>query len=208
MPIASVDPGRRPRVVLVEDHPQVREKLADLLHDAGFEVVATVGDVASGYEAVCSTRPEIAVIDNRLPDGRGVDLCEWLGRMVPDTALIIHSAAITQPEADRALSSGVRAVVHKSLRSRELLIAAYHAADTPAALCLCPTNPVPTSTAASALGLQAHTLREWANRGGVHCATADEDGHRLWDLHDLRAQVVAYLEHGGSLQDIADESPP
>jgi DNA-binding transcriptional MerR regulator len=65
---------------------------------------------------------------------------------------------------------------------------------------------VPTSTAASALGLQAHTLREWANSGGVHCAATDEDGHRLWDLDDLRAQVVAYLEeHGGSLQDIADK---
>jgi DNA-binding transcriptional MerR regulator len=68
---------------------------------------------------------------------------------------------------------------------------------------------VPTDTAASALGLQAHTLREWANTGGVHCAATDEDGHRFWDLDDLRAQVVAYLEeHGGSLQDIADESQP
>ena len=66
---------------------------------------------------------------------------------------------------------------------------------------------VPTSTAAGALGLQAHTLREWADSGGVRCAVIDEDGHRLWDLDDLRAQVVAYLEHGGSLQDIADESP-
>jgi DNA-binding transcriptional MerR regulator len=68
---------------------------------------------------------------------------------------------------------------------------------------------VPTSTAASAFGLQAHTLHEWANKGGVRCAATDEDGHRLWDLNDLRAQVVAYLkEHGGSLQDIADESQP
>jgi DNA-binding transcriptional MerR regulator len=67
---------------------------------------------------------------------------------------------------------------------------------------------VPADIPASALGLQAHTLREWANRG-VHCAATDEDGHRLWDLNDLRAQVVAYLEeHGGSLQDIADESQP
>ena len=138
MPIASVDPGRRPCVVLVEDHPQVREKLADLLRHAGFDVVATAGDVASGFDAVRSTRPEIAVIDNRLPDGRGVDLCEWLGRMVPDTELIIHCGAITPVEADRALASGVRAVVHKSPRSRELLDAMNRAANSPAASCAYP----------------------------------------------------------------------
>lgn len=68
---------------------------------------------------------------------------------------------------------------------------------------------VSTSTAARALGLQAHTLSEWADSGGVRCAATDEDGHRLWDLDDLRAQVVTYLEeHGRSLQDIEDESQP
>jgi len=68
---------------------------------------------------------------------------------------------------------------------------------------------VPTDTAARALGFQAHTLSEWADSGGVRCTATDEDGHRLWDLDDLRAQVVAYLkEHGGSLQDIDDESQP
>lgn len=114
MNLATVDPGRRPRVVLVEDHPQVREKLADLVHDAGFDLVATSGDVAPGYEAVCSTRPEIAVIDNRLPDGRGVALCEWLGRMVSDTALILHCAAITLPRPSaRALQGCARSCARR-----------------------------------------------------------------------------------------------
>lgn len=66
---------------------------------------------------------------------------------------------------------------------------------------------VSTNTTAAALGLQAHTLREWADTGSIHCTTTDEYGHRLWDLDDLRAQVVTYLEkHGRSLQDIEDES--
>lgn len=56
------------------------------------------------------------------------------------------------------------------------------------------------------MGLQARTLCGWANSGGVLGAATDEDGHRFWDLNDLRAQVVTYLEkHGVSLQDIEDE---
>lgn len=121
MAVEPVGTVRPPRVVLVEDHPTVREHLVELLRAAGLDVVEAAVDVASGYEAVRTLRPEIAVVDNRLPDGRGVMLCEILAREVPETALIVHSGALTPEETRRALAAGVRAVVPKSLRSSGLL---------------------------------------------------------------------------------------
>ena len=121
----------RTRVVLVEDHPAVREQLTAVLRTAGLDVIAAVGDLLGGLEAVRRMRPDVVVVDNRLPDGRGVELCEMLAREVPESALIVHSGAVTGPEIRHALAIGVRAVVPKSLRGRELLDAVLHAVDPP-----------------------------------------------------------------------------
>ncbi|WP_018332251.1 response regulator [Actinomycetospora chiangmaiensis] len=121
MPVETTATGRPVRVVIVGDHPAVREHLLDLVGAAGLDVVATAVGVASGYDAVRRTRPEIAVIDNRLPDGRGVELCEVLAREIPETALIVHCGVVTAEETERARAAGVRAVVPKSLRGSELL---------------------------------------------------------------------------------------
>lgn len=129
MPMESIV-GPSATVVLIEDHPTVREHLVELLRAAGLDVVEAAFDVASGYEAVVRLRPDIAVVDNRLPDGRGVVLCEILAREVPETALIVHSGAVTAEETEQAMAAGVHAVVPKSLRSSRLLEAL--AAATPA----------------------------------------------------------------------------
>ncbi|HEY2194820.1 MAG TPA: response regulator transcription factor [Actinomycetospora sp.] len=119
---------RPARVVLVEDHPAVREQLTALLRAAGLDVVAVAGDLRGGHDAVRTARPEVAVVDNRLPDGRGIDLCALLAREAPEVALIVHSGAVTDAETERALALGVAAVVPKSLRGSELLAAVRHAA--------------------------------------------------------------------------------
>ena len=67
---------------------------------------------------------------------------------------------------------------------------------------------VPTDTAASALGLQTHELTEWAELGVVRATTSDDDGQELWDLDDLRSQVVTHIEeHGGSWPGSVDAGP-
>ncbi|MCD2195830.1 response regulator [Actinomycetospora endophytica] len=113
--------GRLTRVVLVEDHPAVREHLVAVLDAAGLDVIATAGDLGGGHETVLRLRPDVVVVDNRLPDGGGFELCEVLLREVPEVALVVHSGAVTGAETERALALGVHAVVPKSLRGHDLV---------------------------------------------------------------------------------------
>lgn len=109
------------RVVLVEDHQLVREHLVATLTDAGIEVVAACSGAGEGRTAVARWRPDVVVVDNRLPDGRGIELCGALRAEDPVLPLIVYSGAITAAEHAEAAAVGVTAMVPKSLRGTELL---------------------------------------------------------------------------------------
>ncbi|HEY2195839.1 MAG TPA: response regulator [Actinomycetospora sp.] len=129
MTAAETSPGQggstagrpRPRVVLVEDHVRVREHLVTMLESAGFDVVAAVDSRAAGYRAVLDHHPDLAVVDNRLPDGRGVELAAVLRERAADVGVVIHSGAITAEETATALRHGVLEVVTKDVRARTLV---------------------------------------------------------------------------------------
>lgn len=110
-------------VCLVEDHEALRHALATLIARRGDRVVASVGTVAAGLDAVLMLRPTVAVVDNQLPDGRGVDLCRTLAGVAPDVALVLHSGTVSPELEDEARAIGVTAVVTKSVRGAELLAA-------------------------------------------------------------------------------------
>jgi two-component system response regulator DevR len=107
-------------VVLVEDHEMLRDQLATLIGDAGMRVLAAVGTMKEGHRAIIALRPRVAVLDNHLPDGYGVDLCRTLTTESPDVNVIICSADVTPTEELEARSVGA-AVVPKSIRGAELL---------------------------------------------------------------------------------------
>jgi two-component system response regulator DevR len=109
------------RVVLVEDHSRLRQQLSGLLKDAGMRVLAEVGTVREGREAVARHQPDVVVIDSRLPDGGGLALCRLLLLDVPRVALLLHAATPTMAEEHEALHCGVAAVVAKSIRGHALL---------------------------------------------------------------------------------------
>jgi DNA-binding NarL/FixJ family response regulator len=109
--------------VLVEDHPVLRRRFAGQLVDAGMDVVAAVGTSAAGWAAVRSLDPAVAVIDSRLPDGRGVDLCRTVRRDLPHVALLLHARLISSVEQQEALDAGVAAVVPKGIRGHDLVSA-------------------------------------------------------------------------------------
>lgn len=79
--------GRRAlvKVFLVDDHEVVRRGLIDLL-GAGHEldVVGEAGSVAEAMVRIPATSPDVAVLDVRLPDGNGIELCGDLLSRMPD----------------------------------------------------------------------------------------------------------------------------
>ena len=72
-------------VFLVDDHEVVRRGLIDLLEaDPELEVIGEAGSVAQALAKVPALRPDVAVLDVRLPDGNGIELCRDLLSKLPD----------------------------------------------------------------------------------------------------------------------------
>ena len=73
------------RLLLVDDHEVVRRGLIDLLSaDEDLEVVGEAGSVAEAMARIPALQPDVAVLDVRLPDGNGIELCRDLLSRLPD----------------------------------------------------------------------------------------------------------------------------
>ena len=95
------------RVVIAEDLALLRDGLARLLRDSGFEVVAAVADGEALLEAVEEHRPDVCVIDVRLPPGyhdEGVRAALEARRRVPGLPVVILSQYVEQLYAAELLS--------------------------------------------------------------------------------------------------------
>lgn len=105
------------RLVLIEDHPIVRDGLATVFEDqADFAVVGEAGDAAKGLALTQALRPDLVVLDLELPDGSGLELLPRLG--VP--ALILTAYAQAEQFA-RAMERGARGYLLKGVPSAEIV---------------------------------------------------------------------------------------
>ncbi|WP_106614146.1 response regulator transcription factor [Saccharothrix carnea] len=115
----SPHPSRPVRVVLVEDHHMVAEAIRlAWAGSADVEVVATVGSVADALAETRRHRPDVVLLDRRLPDGDGLDaiagFAEW------DARVLVLTGEATVSVAARAAQSGAAGLVLKSARLEEL----------------------------------------------------------------------------------------
>ena len=110
------------RVFLLDDHEVVRRGLADLLHAAGdIEVVGESGSAQEAARRIPALRPDVAVLDARLPDGNGIDVC----RDVRAIDSSIKGLILTSYEDDEALFAAIMAgasgYVLKQIRGTDLV---------------------------------------------------------------------------------------
>jgi DNA-binding NarL/FixJ family response regulator len=97
------------RVVIAEDLALLRDGLERLLRDNGFDVVAAVADAPSLLDAVARHKPDIAVVDIRLPPDfrdEGLRAALDLRRDAPDTAVLMVSQYVEQTYAAELLADG------------------------------------------------------------------------------------------------------
>jgi DNA-binding NarL/FixJ family response regulator len=97
------------RVVIAEDLALLRDGLARLLRDNGFEIVAAVEDGSGLVDAVLRERPQIAIVDVRLPPtfrDEGVRAAIDLRRRAPETAILIVSQYVEHTYAAELLADG------------------------------------------------------------------------------------------------------
>jgi DNA-binding NarL/FixJ family response regulator len=107
----AADGERRLRVVLADDDVLLREGLASLFDRSGFEVVGQAGNGVELLALVRSARPELAVIDIRMPPGQateGLAAARVIRAELPGTAIIVLSAHVEVEEAMELLAGGER----------------------------------------------------------------------------------------------------
>jgi len=94
------------KVFLVDDHELVRRGVAEILDDEDdMTVVGQASCVAAALARVPALRPDVAVLDVRLPDGSGVDLCRELRAKLPG----LHCLMLTSFTDERAMISAIQA---------------------------------------------------------------------------------------------------
>jgi two-component system, NarL family, response regulator DevR len=126
-----VEPVPRPvRVFLVDDHEVVRRGVAEVLEDdPGITVAGEAGSVAEALVRVPAVRPDVAVVDMRLPDGDGAALCRELLVRVPRLRCLVLTSYSEQEALDAAVRAGASGFLLKQVRGPALVSAVRTIAD-------------------------------------------------------------------------------
>ncbi len=108
------------RVLLVDDHEVVRRGLRDMLdNERDIQVVAEAGTVAEALVQAEATKPDVAVVDIRLPDGDGVALC----RQLHGPRCLVLTAFDDEQALIAAIEAGVSGYLLKQVRGQDLVTA-------------------------------------------------------------------------------------
>ena len=118
-------PGAMPlRVLLVDDHEVVRQGLASLLErHPGFQVVAQAGSVAEAIEVAGRYRPDLVVMDVRLPDGSGIEAAREIRAEHPHVKLLMLTSYPDEDAVFAAIAAGASGYLLKQSRGRDLVAA-------------------------------------------------------------------------------------
>jgi len=108
--------AERIRVLIVDDHEMVREGLMAMIRpEPDLEVVGQTGLGAAVAELVESTRPDVVLLDARLPDVSGVEVCRRLTRAHPEVAVVILTTFTDAELVQECLDAGARGYVVKDV---------------------------------------------------------------------------------------------
>ena len=110
------------RVFLLDDHEIVRRGLRELLESEGdIEVVGESGLAQEATRRIPALRPDVAVLDGRLPDGSGIDVCRDIRSQHPEIAALILTSYDDDEALFSAIMAGAAGYVRKQVRGNDLL---------------------------------------------------------------------------------------
>lgn len=109
------------RVFLVDDHEVVRRGLVDLLgSDPELEVIGEAGSVREAMVKIPALQPDVAVLDVRLPDGNGIELCRDLLSDLPDLRCLMLTSYTSDEAMLDAILAGASGFVVKDIKGMAL----------------------------------------------------------------------------------------
>jgi len=125
-------PDKPTTVVLIDDHELIRQGLRRAFDRSGeFTVVGEASTVAQGEQTVAHFKPDVTIVDIRLPDGSGLDLVKTFRAARKDLGIVVLSMYAGDEYLFGALDNGASAFVAKDAPVDDVLAAARHAAATP-----------------------------------------------------------------------------
>jgi DNA-binding NarL/FixJ family response regulator len=124
-PRADADQGEvvSLRLVLIEDHPALRDGLELLLAREGLEVVGSAGTAAEGESLVLALDPDVALVDIRLGDESGIDVARRLLDDDPERRVVLYTGSADVELLVSGLDSGARGYALKDGTPSELVLA-------------------------------------------------------------------------------------
>nr|WP_204332392.1 response regulator transcription factor [Geodermatophilus sabuli] len=109
---------------MVDDHEVVRRGVADLLEeDPQITVVGEAGSVAEALARVPAVRPDVTVVDMRLPDGDGAEVCRRLRERVPGLRCLVLTSYSDDEAVTAAVAAGASGYLLKQVRGSALVSA-------------------------------------------------------------------------------------
>lgn len=110
------------RVFLLDDHELVRRGLTDLLEVEGdIEVVGEAGTAEQALQRISAVPVDVAILDVRLPDGNGVEVCRDIRSSHPEIACLMLTSYADDEALFAAIMAGAAGFVLKGVRGRDLL---------------------------------------------------------------------------------------
>ena len=118
----NVADNRQIRVMIVDDHEIMRDGLREVLQRAGdFEVVGQAGDGAAAVRVAQNLRPDVIITDVMMPLKDGIDACREITEMLPDTRVLMLTAATEEDAVIEAVAAGATGYLQKYSGKEKLL---------------------------------------------------------------------------------------
>ena len=116
--------ARRARILLVDDHPLVRERMAEIINqEPDLMVCGEAQDRAGALAAMAAHRPELAIINLALKDSDGLELIKDIRLQWPNVLMLVVSMYEESLYAERVIRAGARGYVTKQEATRDILSA-------------------------------------------------------------------------------------
>jgi DNA-binding NarL/FixJ family response regulator len=112
------------RVFLVDDHPMIRERLAEVIHrEPDLEVCGEAEERHQALEGIRRTKADLAIIDLTLKHSHGLDLIKDLRIAQPEVAILVVSMHDDSLHAERVIRAGARGYITKQEATKNILLA-------------------------------------------------------------------------------------